>query len=160
MPINRDAIGARGEAIVENLLTRRYRRSAPLFRPQFLGEKYPTIDFFVELVDAGGTQTPFFLAQAKTTSTGYNAQRRLRVQVPRNKMSGLVKYPAPTYVVGVDEVDERAFIMAAVLGGAAYFSSFPVTYPLGEERILMILFEEVQTFWQSSATAFTGSRFT
>lgn len=71
MPVNQDAIGARGEAIVTNLLTRRHGRDGPLFRPQFLGEKYPAIDFSVELVGVAGDHTPFFFPQAKTTATGY-----------------------------------------------------------------------------------------
>jgi hypothetical protein len=141
MPVDRDSVGERGESIVTTLLTRRHGQPDARFRPRFLGEKYPMIDFFVELVGAGGMQTPFFFIQVKATSMGYNARGKLKVQVTEPKMLGLVKYPVPTYVVGVDEVNERAFIVAALAGGAPEFSSLPVDYPLMEEQTLIDLYE-------------------
>lgn len=160
MPVDTDAIGDRGESIVTSLLLRRYGQPRSRFRPQFLGEKYPTVDFIVELVGAEGNHVPFFFAQVKATSTGYDAHGRLKVKVPRDKLAGLVRYPAPTYVFGVDEVGERAFIVAAQTGGAVSLSSVRVDYPLDEAQTLQDLYNEVQTFWQDHPTLFTSSRFT
>ena len=161
MPLNRDAIGARGEAIVSNLLTRFHGRREPFFRPQFMGDKYPTVDFFVELVGARGTQIPFFLAQVKTTTRGYSETipRRLRAQVSRAAMSNLVKYPAPTYVIGVDEQGEEGFIMAALVGGRAQLSSFPTAYSLAKKDTLEALYDEVLAFWVGNPVSFASSRF-
>lgn len=95
MPVNRDAIGARGEAIVMVELTRRHGRDEPFFRPHFMGEKYPAIDFFVELVGGVENQTPFFLAQVKTTSTGYTPGGRLNARATPSEMAKLMRYPVP-----------------------------------------------------------------
>lgn len=62
-----DAIGSRGEAIFFVLLTQFCGRQRPFFRPSFLGDKFATIDYFVELVDVG-LLTPFFFVQVKTTT--------------------------------------------------------------------------------------------
>ncbi|HEY7034724.1 MAG TPA: hypothetical protein VH482_25520 [Thermomicrobiales bacterium] len=160
MPVNRDSVGEHGEWTVMKLLTRRYGRTEPRFRPLFLGAKYPTIDVFVELIGIRGPQTPYFFAQVKATSTGYDGRGRLRVRVSSDKVLRLVRYPAPTYVIGVDEEDERAFIMAAIAGGSTGFPNLPVNYPLDEERTLQALYSEVEAFWRTSSTRFTASQFT
>jgi hypothetical protein len=41
MSVDRNLIGARGEGIAFNLLTRSHGRAESLFRPTLLGEKYP-----------------------------------------------------------------------------------------------------------------------
>src|SRR6266545_3434096 len=135
MPANRDVIGIRGESIV-NLLTRPYRQGEPFFRPQFLGDKYPMIDFFVELVGVARAPTPFFLVQAKTTTQGYTkGAGKLKVQVTRARMRGLIAYPAPTYVIGIDDPEEQACIFAAVAGGVTHLPSLPTAYPLNREML-------------------------
>lgn len=160
MAVNRDAIGDRGQAIVFNLLTRIHKRSRPLFRPQFLGDKYPAIDFFVELVDATEELRPFFLVQAKATRRGYTEKRdRLKAAVKRPVVSALTAYPAPTYIVGIGEPDELAFIIAAVSGGATQFSSIPTTHALASEATLLRLHEEVLDFWQRNPVTFRESQF-
>src|SRR3954453_21288353 len=106
-----DFIGGRGEAIVFTHLARIYRTDPdrPYFWPHFLGEKFETLDFLVELVDAGET-TPFFFIQVKSTRKEYTKTHkppRLRVEVPESDVRRMAAYPAPTYVVGVHEADER-----------------------------------------------------
>jgi len=80
-----DDIGSRGEALFFIMLTRFCDRRLPYFRPHFLGEKFATLDYLIELVDAGSV-TPFFFVQVKTTTQGYTrsrlGRRRLKVQVP------------------------------------------------------------------------------
>ena len=44
-----DVVGFRGEKIVELCLTNYESFAAPLFHPGFLGDKWPSIDFYVEL---------------------------------------------------------------------------------------------------------------
>lgn len=163
MPVNRDAIGARGERIAHNLLTRFHGRDEPLFQVQFLGDKYPAIDFFVELVGAAGSQAPFFFVQVKTTMQGYaGSGRRLKVRVDRAEMHGLVRYPAPTYIIGVDALPEveLGFILAATVGGAPQLSSLPTIYPLSELATLQALYDEVLNFWTAYPASFANSRFT
>lgn len=159
MVVNRDAIGVRGEAIITNLLTRRHGRDEPLFRPQFLGEKYPTIDFFVELVGVTGNQTPFFLVQVKATAIGYTRAGRLRVRMTTKETISLVRYPAPTYVIGVDEDRELGFLVAAVLGGLTQYRSLPTIHALADFVTLQTLYDQVQSFWRAHPASFDQSRF-
>ena len=49
----RDALGQRGENLF-NILITPFHGNQPLFRPQFLGDKWPVFDFFVE--DAANRQ--------------------------------------------------------------------------------------------------------
>lgn len=159
MPVDANRIGSRGEAIVTLSLTEQHDRPFPWFRPNFLGERWPTVDFIVELVGSTGNEAPFFLAQVKSTSLGYTTSNRLKVQMRRNHMAALIKYPVPTYVIGVDEVNRRSFIMAALAGDASHFRSLPTFYSLEDRTILESLYDEVQTFWAIQANAFAMSRF-
>ncbi len=115
-----DFIGGRGEAIAFARLTKLCRAGSdlPYFWPHFLGEKCETFDFLVELVDAG-EMTPFFFVQVKTTRKEFNRSQqppRLPVAVLERDVRRMVAYPAPTYVVGVHEEEERAFIIASPRG--------------------------------------------
>ena len=55
-----EVTGFRGERIVELCLTDYQAFSKPLFRPGFLGDKWPTIDFYVELTAVRGKRLYFF----------------------------------------------------------------------------------------------------
>src|SRR5262245_22873586 len=59
-------IGDRGENIFELAITDYREFARPLFKPGFLGDKWPAVDYYVELVGVEGS-TPFFFAQIKTT---------------------------------------------------------------------------------------------
>jgi len=92
----RNALGQRGEAIFTVLMTEFHSESGPIFKPQFLGDKWQHIDFIVELVGAGAV-IPYFFAQVKTTRTGYTKKlNRLKVKVSQEQVSALALYPAPT----------------------------------------------------------------
>lgn len=163
MPVNRAAIGTRGEGVVADLLTRFHGRDEPLFSPHFLGDKYPAVDFFVALFGTSANLAPFFFVQVKTTMRGYTKDGgQLKVHVDRAGMRGLVAYPAPTYIVGVDASHEAGlgFVMAATDGGAPQLSSLPTTHPLTELATLQALHDEVLEFWTTSSARFTTSRFT
>jgi hypothetical protein len=109
-----DFIGGRGEAIAYTRLSQMCREGdLPYFWPHFLGEKCQTFDFLVELVDAG-EKTPFFFVQVKTTRKQYTKSHtpRLRVEVSKEDVRRMSAFPAPTYVVGVHEEEERAFVVS------------------------------------------------
>jgi hypothetical protein len=155
----RDALGERGESIVRVLLTRLYSRPQPYFRPQFLGDKHPTVDFFVELVGVTEPITPFFFVQVKATTQGYTKEHHhLKVQVVAAEVQRLLAYPAPTYILGVDEPQERGYLLAALAGGPRRIASLPTRYPL-DQTTLHGLYEEVLAFWQANGTTFRTSRF-
>jgi len=157
MASTRDLIGERGESIIRVLLTRFYGRRQPLFRPHFLGDKYPTVDFLVELVGSTARVVPFFFVQAKATAEGYTKhENRLKVRVSQDDMQRLVLYPAPTYIIGVDEPQEKGYIMAAVSTRIARVSSLPTTHPL-DDTTLRTLYDEVLQYWQANGADFSTS---
>ena len=110
-----DFIGGRGEAIAFARLTKVCRDGdVPYFCPHYLGEKCQTFDYLVELVDAGET-TPYFFVQVKATRKDFTKKQvppRLVVRVTEEDIRRMVAFPAPTYVVGVHEDEERAFVVS------------------------------------------------
>lgn len=124
----KDDIGIRGEALFVAHIMQFCGRNRPFFTPHFLGDKFPTIDYIVELND---TDRPMhFFAQVKSTRRGYtdDAARRLKVGVAKSDTSRLISYPAPAYVIGIDEPGERAFI--ASVDKHKTISSITTAYPL------------------------------
>jgi hypothetical protein len=142
----RDDIGSRGEFIFCARIMHFCGREFPFFRPRFLGEKARTIDYLVELVNAAST-VPYFFVQVRTTRLGYTkAGRRLRVGMSGHDVRRFSLIPAPTYLVGIDEVREAGYVLAILPGMAATISSLPTDYPL-DSATLPILFREVEQFW-------------
>src|SRR4051794_12576311 len=94
-------------------------RNAPYFCPRFLGEKDRKLDFLVELIDAGD-RTPFFFVQVKTTRKGYTKKdRRLKIEMSGEDVRRFSLVPAPTYLVGIDERTEAAYLLATLEGMTA-----------------------------------------
>src|SRR5262249_15613575 len=121
----------------------------PYFWPHYLGEKYETLDFLVELVDAG-EKTPFFFVQVKSTRKAYTKTHtppRLRVEVSETDVRRMAAYPAPTYVIGVQESEERAFIISVRTGMCEKISSITTAHELNCTTLKQ-LWDEVRAFWQ------------
>lgn len=157
-----DVIGGRGEAIAFARLARVCRADAdlPYFWPHYLGEKCETFDFLVELVDAG-EKTPFFFVQVKSTRKDFTKARvtpRLRVEVAKKDIRRMVAYPAPTYVVGVHESEERAFIISVHGAMAEAISSITTAHELTCDT-LQRLWEEIRAFWQDRDMSRSASFF-
>jgi len=147
-----DYIGGRGEAIAFVLLTKYclVAGGKPYFWPHFLGEKCETFDFLVELNQAG-EKTPFFFVQVKTTRGQYAKSRtgpRLRVKVSKKDIRRMASYPAPTYVIGVHEVEERAFVVRVSESLDKSISSITTTHEINEDTMRR-LWDEVREFWRS-----------
>jgi hypothetical protein len=80
--VNRDVLGLRGEALFGALILRSHPTKGFLFRPQFLGDKWPVADFIVELEGVEDIR-PFFMVQVRATSAGYTSVRnRLYLLLP------------------------------------------------------------------------------
>jgi len=98
--VAREDIGERGQWLFCCLVTELCGRDDPLFRPRFLGDKFPTFDYLVEVVDHPAN---FFFVQVKATTLGYTQDPiRLKIQVPQDDVNRMVACPAPAYVVGID----------------------------------------------------------
>ena len=157
-----DVIGGRGEAIAFARLARLCRSDAdlPYFWPHYLGEKCETFDFLVELIDAGET-TPFFFVQVKATRKEFTKSQsppRLRVEVAEKDIRRMVAFPAPTYVVGVHEGAERAFVISVYGRMAEAIPSMTTAHELTCDT-LQRLWEEVRAFWQGRDMARSASSF-
>ncbi len=155
----RDDIGSRGEFIFCTRITSFCGQRRPYFRPYYLGEKAETIDFLVELVDAG-KRTPFFFAQVKTTQRGYTKKspRRLKVGLTAADIELFSLKPAPTYLVGIDEPGEIGYVVAILEGMKTAITSIPTTFPL-DCNTLPLLYQEVKQFWTGRKMAMGKSCF-
>jgi len=157
---NTDVIGGRGESIAFVRLTAVCRDDdRPYFWAHFLGEKCETFDFLVELVDAG-ERTPFFFVQVKSTRKEFTKRepKRLVVGVSEKDVRRMVSFPAPTYVVGVHEDEERAFIISVHGKMKDSIASITTGHELNCDT-LRRLWEEVCAFWQARDMARVDSHF-
>ena len=145
-----DEIGQRGEALFFALITHPYGKEEPLFRPKFLGDKWPTVDYLVELIGAG-RKTPYFFAQVRTTRNGYAKSGRLRISVSQSDMKKLAFYPAPTYIIGIDDALDyvglpRGYIVSANGEWLKNLSSLITDFPINRAN-QYALWKEVKDFW-------------
>jgi hypothetical protein len=133
-------------------------RNEPYFRPRFLGDKYPTFDYLVELV---GCEVYFFFVQVKSTTQGFrkgSGTRRLRVNVDREDVQRMVASPVPAYVVGIDEPEEVGFLLSMNEPRRAGLGGLPAKHLLDCGN-LERLWQEVQNFWASRNMVLAGSHF-
>ena len=134
---------------------------APYFVPHFLGEKNRTFDFLVELVDSTQVATLFFFVQVKSTRKEYTKTAkppRLRVEVAGEDVLRMVATPAPTYVVGVHEGEERAFVIAAHGMMSQAISPITTAHELTPDT-LRKLWEEVREYWRDRDMARVATSF-
>ena len=154
-----DDIGDRGQWLFCLLMTQICPgRNEPYFRPRFLGDKYPTFDYLVELV---GSEAYFFFVQVKATRQGYRQggrTRRLRVNVDREDVHRMVASPIPAYVVGIDEPQEVGYLLSMNESRQAGLGGLPARHLLDCGN-LQRLWQEVQNFWASRNMVLTGSHF-
>jgi hypothetical protein len=155
-PVDREDIGERGQWLFSLLMTDLCGRDDPFFRPRFLGDKYPTFDYIVEVVDR---PSYFFFVQVKGTTLGYTAEEhRLRVQVTRDDIDRMVACPAPTYVVGIDVNAIGVGFLLSVNEPRDHVASLTTRFRI-DCGVLEQLRDEVIDFWSSRNMALSGSRF-
>ena len=149
-PYLQDVTGFRGEKIVELCLTDYSAFPAPLFRPGFLGDKWPAIDFYVELTGVSGRR-PYFLVQAKsTTATLPPRATSLQISSRREDVARLLQVPGPTYILGVHEPTRRVFAKSVHTGVAAKaITRIQLTHELTSAN-LRRLYQEVRAYWRST----------
>jgi len=141
-----DDIGDRGQWLFCLLMTQiAPGRTEPFFRPRFLGDKFPTFDFLVELV---GKEAYFFFAQVKTTQQGYRpgkGVKRLRVNVSHEDVQRMVASPIPTYLVGMDEVQKVGYLLSLNEPRTSGLGGLPARHVIDCDN-LQRLWHEVQIF--------------
>lgn len=155
----RDVTGFRGELIVQELLTDYQSFAKPLFRPGFLGDKWPSLDFYVELRNLR-RKTPYFFVQAKSTASKFsNNSAGLTISMKKRDIERLLRVPGPTYVFGIHEPSRRVFIRSIFSGTPVKgITRIPRTNELTTAN-LQVLYDEVCMFWNATNHKPTSSRF-
>lgn len=154
--VAREDIGERGEWLFRLLMTELCGRSDPFFRPRFLGDKYPTFDFIVEVVDQ---PSYFFFVQVKATTLGYTTKgNRLRIQVSQDDINRMVACPAPAYVVGIDATQINVGFLLSANEPRDNVASLTTRHKI-DCGVLKRLRDEVVAFWSSRNMVLTGSSF-
>jgi hypothetical protein len=160
----KDDIGNRGEAIFKVRITDPYGPGGnPLFRAYSLGDKFPTLDFLVELVGLPAGKVGYFFAQVKATRQGFTKKPpvRLRVKVSQRDINRMLIYPGPTYVIAIDERKGHELAYIASVNGTAMgtLQGMPPTYPLDAAN-MQTLWNEVDTYWTNKQMILKNSSFT
>lgn len=154
-----DDVGDRGQSRFVLMMTELPTgRKEPYFRPHFLGDKYPTFDYLVELV---GEEPYFFFVQVRCTRQGYRkgaGVQRLRVNVSKEDVQRMVASPVPAYVVGIDDLQGDGYLLSVNEPRHAGFGGLPAKHLLNWEN-MQRLWEEVQAFWASRDMMLTSSYF-
>lgn len=144
----RDLTGYRGERIVEMCLTDPRITGSTLFRPAFLGDKWPAIDFYVELANVPDGARPYFFVQARATAAPLSLSADvLAIQAKRNDVARLLRIPGPTYLFGVHEPSERVFVRSVHAGvPVRAITTIPLAHELTATN-LQALYNEVRLHW-------------
>lgn len=155
----KDVTGSRGEKILELCLTEYESLPEPLFWPGFLGDKWPAVDFYVELNAVPGKRLYFF-AQAKSTSQPLSPRAKsLTISATKEDIRQLLSIPGPTYLFGIHEPSKRVFVHSVHQGMAVRaITRIPVRFELNS-RTLKELHDEIQSFWNTNMHKPTASKF-
>jgi hypothetical protein len=121
-----DRIGNHGEFVFQALISRRCRKKF-YFHPVHMGEKHPTVDMVVELLDTTNVQSLFYV-QIKSTALGYTgvgSSEKLRVAVTSEDIERLKTFPGPSYIAGIDIVKGRGFLLGIIASLNGPFNGLP-----------------------------------
>lgn len=155
----RDVTGIRGEIITELALTEYSDFKRPLFRTGFLGDKWPSIDFYVELNSVRGKR-PYFFVQTKATQNKIAAKaKNLSISTKKQDIERLLRIPGPTYIFGVHEPTKKVYIRSVHTGlPIRAITRIPLTNELTSAN-LRKLHTEVKEFWKTIDHKPTSSNF-
>ena len=155
----REVTGFRGEKILELSLTDYQAFPKPLFKPGFLGDKWPAIDYYVELTSVRGKRLYFF-AQAKATRTSLvPSQTDLTISTKKKDIERLLQIPGPTYIFGIHEPSKRVFVRSVHAGvPVKAITRIPFIYELTSNN-LRILYDEVRGYWANNSHKPESSNF-
>jgi hypothetical protein len=147
---SRALAGKRGEFIASERLLDFCGNPHPYFDPHPLGEKFPTYDLLVELTGQHASR-PYFLAQVRTTRSGGKlGMADLKVQLKAQDVRFMIRCPIPTYLIGIDERAEVAYIVSVHGNLKGGISSIATTFPLDRGN-LKLLRDEVLAYWTTLA---------
>ena len=119
------------------------------FIDTFLGEKYEAKDYLVTLIDPTcGTDATFYV-QVKATTKGYRgsgAKQKLKANVTKNGVGKLREANLPAYVVGIDVINEKAYL-APITPLTTALNGIPTTHQI-DCTVIKKLWNEVNDYWK------------
>lgn len=140
------------------LMTEAHSDDGAIFNIRFLDDKLPHVDCIVELIGQKD-YLPFCFVQLKSTKTGYTKKdKRLKIKVSQESITGLSLYPAPTYIVGIDEKEETGYLVSANGEDLSPTSSIITDFPINKPN-RGTLWNEVNDFWYKSRKIKFASKF-
>lgn len=146
------------------------RDGRPIFHAEFLGDKFESVDFYVELTDVERAKY-FFFIQVKSTEAGLTKRKpqRLKIDIKEKQLHSLTKIPIPTYIIGVDlsvppgnELNP-AYIICSNTITKHRIRSIATNHRFDRTNArdtLEQLWREVRMFWEHQSMTFTDSAFT
>jgi hypothetical protein len=148
--MDKNTLGARGESLFQVIITQFIEgKKDYIFKPCFLGDKWENVDFIVELRGISNKKYYFFV-QVKTTRSGYTKkENKLKVIIPKEDVIGLAQISAPTYIIGIDDKEEKAYIVSANGELNTAINHLPTNYPLNTHN-LQKLWQEVKDYWDKA----------
>lgn len=151
MAKKKNEIGETGELIFNLNISRDYN-----FRARHLGEKWPTSDFYIELI--GPKEHFYFIVQVKSTDQGINGANKLKIDIPKEKLHKLNEYYCPTYIAGVDVKTDKVYLFPINTKRRKGISGIPISYELDSVKRKK-LFEDVKSFWTGTNVKNYKSKF-
>jgi hypothetical protein len=148
--VSTNAVGDFGENLAQAHFSRpvrgAYRR--PLFRAAHLGEKYPVVDFIVDILDGNEDSLGFFFVQVKATNSAKRKAKTLALHIELPKYNRLAQIPAPTFLVGVDIDAETVYLVSAARPEKKASSSICKKFDLKDDDVRVALYKEVKEYWK------------
>jgi hypothetical protein len=156
-----DQAGNLGEWIAAVALSRPAvgKNGRPLFRPVFLGEKYPTADLLIDVLGKNGRSLGFFFVQVRSSAATLSNDGRLKINVDHETYKRLAQLPIPSYIVGVDIVHESTYVVAGSKRRKTGISSMTRAFNLRDDAVKLRLYKEVSGFWNRRAKPAIPSEF-
>ncbi|HRE09304.1 MAG TPA: DUF4365 domain-containing protein [Ignavibacteria bacterium] len=145
-------IGNLGEDFFKMAVGRKTTRGF-LFRPMFTGDKWPTIDFYVEVIEKRTSFYAFF--QVKTTTKRFSIKNQnILVNVSKDRINKLSQHLAPTFLICVhlnprNPKNSKAYIKTIRGRFKNAISSISTSNELNNQN-LIILKNEIKQFWKQS----------
>ena len=114
--VARNFTGSRGEHICSVLLTEICPgKELPFFKPIFLGERFETLDFMVELVRCRKVHTVFLRASQNDARRAHHA-RQFKSQSAAKRYASVTGVSRAHFkIVGIDEVLGTGYIVQQIL---------------------------------------------
>lgn len=114
----------------------------------FAGEKAEAKDFIVNLIEPSCGEATLFV-QVKSNMgvySGKGATRKLKVTVTAKDMAKLKQVPGPTYVAGIDVVEEVGYLYTITEKTGTSLSGVPCTHKI-DCPLIENLWKEVEAYW-------------